>query len=51
MFAMCITVYIAIFNIFLANHLPFVQGVILILHFAGWIAIVVPLRFSAQDAT
>ena len=41
--AICITVCVAIFNIFLANHLPLIEGVILILHFAGWIAIVVPL--------
>lgn len=43
MIAICITICIAIFNIFLANHLPLVEGVILILHFAGWIAIVIPL--------
>lgn len=41
--AICITFCVALFNVFLANHLPLIEGIILILHFAGWIAIVVPL--------
>lgn len=41
--AMCITFFVALFNIFLANHLPLIEGVILVLHFAGWIVIVVVL--------
>ena len=41
--AMCITICVAIFNIFLANHLPLIEGVILVLHFAGFLAVVVVL--------
>lgn len=43
MIAMCITFFVAIFNVFLANHLPLIEGIILVLHFAGWVAIVVVL--------
>lgn len=41
--AMAITFVVALFNIFLANHLPLIEGVILVLHFAGFLAIVVVL--------
>lgn len=41
--AMTITVAVSLFNIFLARHLPLVEGCILILHFAGFFAIVVSL--------
>lgn len=41
--AMCITICVAFFNVFLANHLPLIEGVILIMHFAGWLSIVVVL--------
>lgn len=41
--AMAITFSVAAFNIFLANHLPLIEGIILVIHFAGWITIVVVL--------
>jgi choline transport protein len=41
--AMAVTISVAIFNIFLAKHLPLVEGIILFLHLAGFVAILVPL--------
>lgn len=38
-----IVLFIAFFNTFLAKHLPLVEGLVLCLHFAGFIAILVPL--------
>lgn len=35
--------FIAIFNTFLAKHLPLVEGLVLCLHIGGFIAILVPL--------
>ncbi|KIY02245.1 uncharacterized protein Z520_02383 [Fonsecaea multimorphosa CBS 102226] len=45
--AMAITICVALFNIFLANHLPLVEGIILVLHVAGFVAILVPLWIMA----
>lgn len=45
--AMAITILVAFFNIFLAQHLPLVEGVILVLHLAGWVAILIPLWVMA----
>ena len=41
--AVCITICVALFNIFLARHLPLVEGIILVLHLAGFLAIMAPL--------
>ncbi|KAF2114202.1 amino acid/polyamine transporter I [Lophiotrema nucula] len=41
--AMLITFLVAIFNIFFARFLPLVETLTLILHFGGWIGILVPL--------
>lgn len=38
-----IILLVALFNIFLANHLPLIEDIILLLHFAGWLAIIVAL--------
>ena len=45
--AMAITISVAFFNIFLANHLPLIEGIILVLHIAGFFAILVPLWVMA----
>jgi amino acid transporter len=45
--AMAITLCVALFNIFLANHLPLVEGIILVLHIAGFVAILIPLWVMA----
>ncbi|KAL2423477.1 putative amino-acid permease PB24D3.02c [Exophiala dermatitidis] len=45
--AMLITICVAFFNIFLAKHLPLVEGMILVLHIAGFVAIMVPLWVMA----
>ncbi len=45
--AMGISVCVALFNIFLAKHLPLVEGIILVLHLAGFFAIMVPLWVMA----
>ena len=45
--AMAITISVALFNILLANHLPLVEGIILVLHIAGFVAIMVPLWVMA----
>lgn len=41
--AMAITILVAFFNVFLANQLPLIEGIILVLHFAGWLAVVIVL--------
>ena len=41
--AMAITICVALFNIFLAKHLPLVEGIILWLYVLGFFAILVPL--------
>lgn len=41
--AMLLTFITASFNVFCAQWLPMVENVILVLHFAAWIAIIVPL--------
>ncbi|RMZ82153.1 hypothetical protein DV738_g1844, partial [Chaetothyriales sp. CBS 135597] len=41
--AIAITILVALFNIFMAKHLPLVEGVILVLHIAGFFAILIPL--------
>lgn len=41
--AMLITSLSALFNVFLADWLPFVESVILVLHFLAWIAVLVTL--------
>ncbi|KIX00815.1 uncharacterized protein Z518_09880 [Rhinocladiella mackenziei CBS 650.93] len=45
--AMAISICVALFNIFLAKHLPLVEGIILVLHLAGFFAILVPLWVMA----
>lgn len=40
--AMAITICVAFFNIFLAKHLPLVEGIILGLHVLGFFAVLVP---------
>lgn len=45
--AMAITILVALFNIFLAQHLPLVEGLILVLHLTGFVAILVPLWVMA----
>ncbi|KAK5203633.1 hypothetical protein LTR41_010660 [Exophiala xenobiotica] len=40
--AMAITLCVALFNIFLAKHLPLVEGIILVVHIIGFFAILVP---------
>lgn len=45
--AMSISICVALFNIFLARHLPLVEGIILVLHLAGFVAILVPLWVMA----
>lgn len=40
---MAITFLVALFNVFLANWLPLIETVILVLHFAGFVGILVPL--------
>jgi choline transport protein len=35
--------FVAMFNTFLARHLPLVEGLVLFLHLAGFFAIIVPL--------
>jgi choline transport protein len=35
--------FVAVFNTFLAKHLPLVEGLVLFLHLAGFFAIIVPL--------
>lgn len=45
--AMSISICVALFNIFLARHLPLVEGIILVLHLAGFVAIMVPLWVMA----
>lgn len=41
--AMLITLFSALFNVLLAKWLPIVENMILVLHFAAWIAILIPL--------
>lgn len=41
--AIGMVLFVAIFNTFLAKHLPLVEGVVLFLHVAGFFAIIVPL--------
>ncbi|RMD41004.1 hypothetical protein DV735_g4103, partial [Chaetothyriales sp. CBS 134920] len=41
--AIAITILVALFNIFMAKHLPLIEGVILVLHIAGFFAILIPL--------
>lgn len=38
-----VILFVAIFNTFLAKHLPLVEGLVLCLHIGGFIAIIVPL--------
>ncbi|KAJ9632791.1 hypothetical protein H2204_007666 [Knufia peltigerae] len=45
--AICVSSCVAIFNIFLAKHLPLVEGIILVLHLAGFVAVMVPLWVMA----
>jgi len=45
--AMAITILVAFFNIFFAIHLPLVEGIILVLHIAGFFAIIIPLWVMA----
>ena len=40
---MAITISVAMFNIFLAKHLPLVEILILVMHLAGFVAIIAPL--------
>jgi choline transport protein len=49
--AIMVTFITAGFNMFLAKWLPFVEGVILFLHFAGWLAMLVPLWVFAPKAS
>ncbi|KAL5382695.1 hypothetical protein PMIN02_009874 [Paraphaeosphaeria minitans] len=48
---MLITFITAGFNMFLAHWLPFVEDVILVLHFAAWLAMLVPLWALAPKAS
>ncbi|PSN60203.1 GABA permease [Corynespora cassiicola Philippines] len=41
--AMLITILVALFNIFMASWLPFIETLILILHLAAWVGVIVPL--------
>ncbi|KAK3213494.1 hypothetical protein GRF29_28g62596, partial [Pseudopithomyces chartarum] len=41
--AMLITLFSALFNVLLAKWLPIVENMILVLHFAAWITILIPL--------
>jgi choline transport protein len=45
--AILISICVAFFNIYLAKHLPLVEGIILVLHLAGWFAILIPLWVMA----
>ncbi|RMZ85432.1 hypothetical protein DV737_g752, partial [Chaetothyriales sp. CBS 132003] len=45
--AIAITILVAIFNIFMAKHLPLIEGVILVLHIAGFFAVIIPLWVMA----
>ena len=38
-----IVLFVALFNTFLAKHLPLVEGLVLCLHIGGFVAILVPL--------
>ena len=40
---MLLTLVTASFNVFLAKWLPMVENIVMVLHFAAWIAIIVPL--------
>lgn len=48
--AMLITFITASFNIFFAKWLPFVEDIVLFLHFAAWLAMLVPLWVLAPKA-
>jgi choline transport protein len=41
--AMLITFIVALFNIFMANYLPLIEILILVLHVVAWIGIMIPL--------
>jgi choline transport protein len=49
--AIMVTFITAGFNMFLANWFPFVEGIILFLHFAGWLAMLIPLWVLAPKDT
>jgi choline transport protein len=42
-----VIIFVSLFNTVLAGRLPFVEGVLLILHMAGLFAIIIPLWVSA----
>ena len=42
-FTIAIVVFAALINIFLAKHLPWLEGLILVLHVLGFVAVVIPL--------
>ena len=46
--AMAITIAVALFNIFMAKHLPLVEYLILFLHFAAFFVILVTLWVSTS---
>lgn len=43
LFTIAIVVVATLVNIFLAKHLPWLEGIILVLHILGFISVVVPL--------
>lgn len=44
---MAVIAFVSFFNTVLAAKLPFIEGVLLILHMAGLFAIIIPLWVSA----
>lgn len=45
-----VILFVSIFNTMLARRLPFVEGLLLILHMAGLFAIIIPLWVSARSS-
>jgi choline transport protein len=43
-----VIIFVSLFNTVLAARLPFVEGVLLILHMAGLFAIIIPLWVSTR---
>ena len=46
-----VILFVAIFNTFLAKHLPLVEGMVLCLHIAGFVAILIPLWVLGPKAS
>jgi hypothetical protein len=44
---MCIVVCCALFNVFLAKHLPLTEAIVLVLHILGVFGVVIPLWVMA----